>query len=132
MKGAALLPHERQVVPHSGKVSGRLGGLTEKQAGPAGAGNTKPDPNPKSGTSRKGLDMSIPMPATELGQKDLAHIFLKLISEQYQEACRHRVEYARWARRSGLTYREIAGYYGVSEDAIRKMLKRAEGESASP
>lgn len=68
--------------------------------------------------------MSIPMPAAELGQKDLAHIFLKLISEQFEQSRRDRLAYARWARECGLTYREIAEDYGVSEDAIRKMLKR--------
>jgi len=72
--------------------------------------------------------MSIAMPATELSQKDLAHTFLKLISEQYEQSRRHRIEYAQWARRAGLTFREIAGYYGVTEDAVRKMLKRAESE----
>jgi predicted transcriptional regulator len=68
--------------------------------------------------------MTIPAYA-EMDPKELAHVFLKLIAEQYEQSRRDRLAYARWAREVGLTYREIAEDYGVSEDAIRKMLKRA-------
>lgn len=64
-----------------------------------------------------------------LDRKELAHLFLQLIAQRREEYRRHYIEYARWAREAGLTLQEIADDYGVTADAISKMLKRAGGES---
>lgn len=58
-------------------------------------------------------------------RKKLARTFLKLASEQYQEHRRHRVYYAQMARDHGLTNQDIATEYGITEAAVRQMLKRA-------
>lgn len=42
---------------------------------------------------------------------------------------RQQIAAARFARSAGLTYREIAEAYGLTEGAIRKMLQRADGDA---
>ena len=71
--------------------------------------------------------MSLP----QRGENDphtLDRTFLNLANEGYQESRRNRVKYAQIARECGLTNQEIADAYGVTEAAIRQMLKRAAAE----
>ena len=68
--------------------------------------------------------MSVPVhPAPD--HKDLARTFLTLANDQYQQHRHHRDYYARVAREHGLTNQEIADIYGVTEAAVRAMVKRA-------
>lgn len=57
--------------------------------------------------------------------KDLDRTFLALANEAYQESRQNRVKYAQLAREYGLTNQEIADCYGITEAAVRQMLKRA-------
>lgn len=68
--------------------------------------------------------MSLPSRA-EKDPKKIALTFLGLANDQYQEHRRRRVEYARIAREYGLTNQDIANLYGVTEAAVRAMIRRA-------
>lgn len=57
---------------------------------------------------------------------ELAREFLRMAHKNYQEHYAQRVYFATIARRHGLTHREIAEAYGITEGAVRHMLKRAE------
>jgi len=50
---------------------------------------------------------------------------LKLANEDYHEARQRRVRFAQYAREAGLTNQEIGNAYGITEAAVRQMLKRA-------
>ena len=56
----------------------------------------------------------------------LAREFLRMAHQNYQTHYAQRVYFATIARRHGLTHREIAEAYGITEGAVRYMLKRAE------
>ena len=56
----------------------------------------------------------------------LAREFLRMAHKNYQTHYAQRVYFATIARRHGLTNREIAEAYGITEGAVRHMLKRAE------
>ena len=56
----------------------------------------------------------------------LAREFLRMAHKNYQEHYAQRVYFATIARRHGLTHREIAEAYGITEGAVRYMLKQAE------
>ena len=56
----------------------------------------------------------------------LAREFLRIANQNYQEHYAQRIYFATIARRHGLTNREIAEAYGITEGAVRHMLKRAE------
>ena len=56
----------------------------------------------------------------------LAREFLRMANQNYREHYAQRVYFATIARRHGLTNREIAEAYGITEGAVRHMLKRAE------
>lgn len=68
--------------------------------------------------------MSVPSRAAN-DPKDLDRTFLGLANDAYRESRQNRVKYARIAREAGLTNQEIADAYGVTEAAVRQMLKRA-------
>jgi len=68
--------------------------------------------------------LSLPSRA-EKDPKALDLTFLALANKCYQESRQNRVRYAQLAREAGLTNQEIADEYGVTEAAIRQMLKRA-------
>jgi len=68
--------------------------------------------------------MSVPSRAVT-DRKEIARTFLKLASEQYQEHRRHRAYYARIAKSHGLTNQDIADEYGITEAAVRAMIRRA-------
>jgi len=69
--------------------------------------------------------MSVP----ETDRSEFARDLLQLAAESYEQAQRNRVNFAKAARRHGITFRDIADAYGVTEGAIRKMLRRAEDNS---
>lgn len=56
----------------------------------------------------------------------LAHEFLARAAEDLAKAKRTRVAYAAAAREHGLTNVEIGSSLGISEGAVRKLLKRSE------
>jgi len=64
-------------------------------------------------------------PTVTSDRKDLARTFLKLANGQYQEHRQHRAYYARIAREHGLTHQDIADEYGITEAAVRALIKRA-------
>lgn len=68
--------------------------------------------------------MSLPARGT-FDRKELALTFLTLANDQYQQQRLNRAYYARIAREHGLTNQDIADAYGVTETAIRSLLKRA-------
>ena len=55
----------------------------------------------------------------------LAREFLRMANQNYREHYAQRVYFATIARRHGLTNREIADAYGITEGAVRHMLKQA-------
>lgn len=57
--------------------------------------------------------------------KDLDRTFLGLADKAYQESRRNRIKYAQLARELGLTNQEIADEYGVTEGAVRAMIRAA-------
>ena len=56
----------------------------------------------------------------------LAREFLRMAHQNYQTHYAQRVYFARISREHGLTNQEIAEAYGITEGAVRHMLKRAE------
>ena len=60
------------------------------------------------------------------GRAALAREFLRMANQNYQTHYTQRVYFATIARRHGLTNREIAEAYGITEGAVRHMLKQAE------
>ena len=56
----------------------------------------------------------------------LAREFLRMANQNYREHYAQRVYFATIARRHGLTNREIADAYDITEGAVRHMLKQAE------
>lgn len=59
----------------------------------------------------------------------IAEEFLTLADAQYQEHYLHRPYYAAIASEHGLTNQRIADIYGVTEGAVRAMIKRHEAAS---
>lgn len=58
-------------------------------------------------------------------RKDLAITFLTLANSEYQSHRLHRSYYARIAREHGLTNQQIGEIYGITEAAVRALIKRA-------
>ena len=56
----------------------------------------------------------------------LAREFLRMAHQNYKTHYAQRVYFARISREHGLTNKEIAEAYGITEGAVRHMLKRAE------
>lgn len=68
--------------------------------------------------------MSLHAPAeNDYGPHDI--LTLKDVNEEYQLARAFRIRMAGYARKAGLTNQEIGDAYGISEAAVRQMLKRA-------
>lgn len=57
--------------------------------------------------------------------QDLALTALKTCAEDYSRARQARIQVAQAARRAGLTNQQIADAYGITESAVRGLLKRA-------
>lgn len=68
-------------------------------------------------------------PTMELDRKETVRQYLRMENAIDQYSRQHRPYYARLAREAGLTHQEIADEYGISEAAVRGLLKRAEGEA---
>jgi DNA-binding transcriptional regulator LsrR (DeoR family) len=64
-------------------------------------------------------------PAVTGERRELARTFLTLANDEYQKHRQHRGYYARIAKQHGLTNQEIADAYGVTEAAVRTLIKRA-------
>lgn len=58
-------------------------------------------------------------------RQELAREFLKLANSEYQKHRQHRGYYATIAKRHGLTNQDIADAYGITEAAVRTLIKRA-------
>lgn len=58
----------------------------------------------------------------------LAREFLRMAHKNYQEHYAQRIYFARISREHGLTNKEIAEAYEMTEAGIRKMLDRAEAK----
>jgi len=56
----------------------------------------------------------------------LAREFLRMAHKNYQTHYAQRVYFARISREHGLTNKEIADAYEMTESGVRKMLERAE------
>ncbi|OIH81937.1 hypothetical protein BLJ79_21495 [Arthrobacter sp. UCD-GKA] len=66
---------------------------------------------------------STPTPASS--RREAARIFLRIENAAYQTHRLHRGYYARIAKEHGLTNQEIADEYGVTEAAVRSLIKRS-------
>ena len=71
--------------------------------------------------------MSVPNDGQD--SKSLLREILRCNAEALAAADRQRVAAAKYARSVGLTYQQIADVYGMTEGAVRHMLKRAEGDA---
>lgn len=58
-------------------------------------------------------------------RKTIAREFLKLANADYRRVCDQRGYYATIARQHGLTNQDIADEYGITEAAVRAIIKRA-------
>lgn len=74
--------------------------------------------------SEEGSKMSITTQTSHSAQ-DYALQFLQFAAEDYTESIDRREYYAVAARRLGISHQQIATIYGLTEGAIRAMLKRA-------
>ena len=64
-------------------------------------------------------------PAAKGERREIARTFLTLANDEYQKHRSHRGYYARIAKQHGLTNQEIADAYGITEAAVRTLIKRA-------
>lgn len=64
-----------------------------------------------------------PTPASD--QKQIARNFLKNANKEYQVHRKARTHWAAAARAFGLTNQDIADQYGITEGAVRAMIRRA-------
>lgn len=65
-------------------------------------------------------------PSNKGDRQELARTFLKLANSEYQNHRQHRGYYATIAKQHGLTNQEIADTYGITEAAVRALIKRAD------
>ena len=66
------------------------------------------------------------MSVTNEDRATLAREFLRMAHKNYQTHYAQRVYFARISREHGLTNKEIADAYEMTESGVRKMLERAE------
>ena len=66
--------------------------------------------------------MSLPSRGV-LDRKEIARTFLRLAHVEYQTRRSNRVYFATLAREHGLTNQDIANEYGMTEAAVRAMIK---------
>jgi len=62
--------------------------------------------------------------AQSTGRKEIARDYLRRAQESFVLAAHNRVNYVALARQYGVTNGEIGSILGVSESAVRAMLKR--------
>ena len=96
---------------------GKLG--VETKIGRAGASTPV---NPGLTTDKEWLMPSVP----NLNKQAIAADYLRLGREHLERAKSLRVHYARLARSEGLSYVRIGELLGITDAAVRLMLKRAE------
>lgn len=68
--------------------------------------------------------MSLPSRGV-LDRKEIARTFLRLAHQEYQTRRSNRVYFATLAREHGLTNQDIANEYGMTEAAVRAMIRAA-------
>ena len=59
----------------------------------------------------------------------LAENYLRMARQEHDQAKRSRLVSVEYAREAGLTFQEIGNLLGVTEGAIRMMLRRNKGEA---
>lgn len=71
---------------------------------------------------------------TGLDRKGLARSYVQMAAEKHkaiqaelEASTANRARFAALARQHGVTYREIAECYGVTEGAVRQLLKKSRG-----
>lgn len=95
----------------------------QKENGPGRCGNTKcPEPNHCKGVA----DMSVPA-CLEVDQQAIALDFLHRAEEELKQRRQKRDYFLTLARDKGVTHQRIADVLGVTEGAVRAMLKRSRG-----
>ena len=57
--------------------------------------------------------------------KEIARMFLGLANAEYQSRKERRGYFAQLAKQYGLTNQDIANEYGITEAAVRAMIRRA-------
>ena len=114
----ALTPFMSHPNPQSVTIEG------DNKNGPEGATNTTQDLTTQLGTSKKGASMSVSTHAQK-SATDYALQFLRYAAEDYTQSIDRREYYAVAARRLGISYQKIADIYGLTEGAIRAMVRRA-------
>lgn len=94
---------------------------------------SQPGPNPLQDRTKEGLGHMLPQTMTGPDRLDLARSYLTLAGDAHREAMAQledaafkRAHFANLARREGVTFREIADHYGITEGAVRQMLKRVQ------
>ena len=74
---------------------------------------------------KEGLPSMVPENGWHLEAPDFAITFLETAQRDYEHAIFMRTYYAQNARKHGITNKRIGQIYGLTEGAIRKMIKRA-------
>lgn len=96
--------------------------------GPEGATNTTQDLTASldpTKNHKEGLPTMVPENKWHLEDSDFAITFLETAQRDYEHAIFMRTYYAKNARKHGITNKRIGQIYGLTEGAIRKMIKRA-------
>ena len=76
-------------------------------------------------TDKEGLPAMVPENRWHLEDRDFAIYFLEVAQKDFEHALFMRTYYAKNARKHGITNKRIGEIYGLTEGAIRKMIKRA-------
>ncbi len=103
-------------------VFGKMVGTTEETPAPAGTGRGRDQLG-------KGVDVTNRTQVRSEQRARIAVDYLKRATNDLETAARQRLAYMRIARRHGLTYQEIAEACGVSDTAVRRLLKRHGGDA---
>lgn len=98
---------------------GRIGGITEKT--PASAETDR-----GRGRTDKEFDMGN---ATAIERQRIAGEYLTRARDDLERAARTRIYYVVQARKYGMTNEAIGALLGISESAVRALVKRYGGES---
>ena len=76
-------------------------------------------------TDKEGLPVMVPENRWHLEDREFALYFLEVAQKDFEHAKHMRLYYAQNARKHGIPHQQIADIYGVTEGAIRKMIKKA-------
>ena len=96
--------------------------------GPEGATNTGQGLATSLGhihTDKEGLPAMVPENKWHIEDREFALYFLEVAQKDFEHAKHMRLYYAQNARKHGITNQQIADIYGLTEGAIRKMIKKA-------